>query len=152
MQLNPSLYEVPVPHTTRPAKLDEIDGKDYHFVARHIFEADVKQNRFIEQGEYEKYLFGTTRDAIQKVIENGKICILNLFPTVSDACLCRFFLPRIHFFFLIQKALKMLRSSDFMPFVIYIGPPNLSKLKELKQRCNESIKVINLKAAVEYFK
>jgi hypothetical protein len=28
-----------------------------------------------------------------------------------------------------------------MPFIIYIGPPNLSKLKELKVKLNESYKV-----------
>lgn len=33
-----------------------------------------------------------------------------------------------------------MRSSDLMPFIIYIGPPNLAKLKELKVKLNESYK------------
>jgi MAGUK p55 subfamily protein 5 len=82
MQSNPSLYEVAVPHTTRAPRRDEIDGKDYHFIARHIFEADIKQCRFIEHGEFEKNLYGTSSDAIKKVIDNGKICVLNLYPMV----------------------------------------------------------------------
>ena len=82
MQSNPSLYEVAVPHTTRPAKKDEVDGKDYHFLQRHIFEADIRAGRFIEHGEYEKNLYGTSSDAIRKVIDNSKICVLNLYPQV----------------------------------------------------------------------
>lgn len=119
MQSNPSLYEVAVPHTTRPPRKDEVDGKDYHFLPRHIFEADIKQGRFIEHGEFEKNLYGTSTEAIKKVIENSKICVLNLYP----------------------QALKVLRGSDLMPYVIYIGPPSLAKIKELKTSLNESFKV-----------
>jgi MAGUK p55 subfamily protein 5 len=122
MQSNPGLFEVAVPHTTRTPRKDEIDGKDYHFLPRHIFEADIKQGRFIEHGEYEKNLYGTSREAIRKVIENSKICVLNLYP----------------------QALKSLRSSDLMPYVIYIGPPNLAKLKELKNSLNEAYRVSSL--------
>lgn len=124
MQSNPSLFEVAVPHTTRLPRRDEIDGKDYHFLPRHIFEADIKQGRFIEYGEYEKNLYGTSSEAIRKVIENSKICVLNLYP----------------------QALKTLRNSDLMPYVIYVGPPNLNKLKELKNKLNEPYRVrINYK-------
>lgn len=40
-----------------------------------------------------------------------------------------------------KKALKTLRNSDLMPYVIYVGPPSLNKLKELKMKMNEHIKV-----------
>ena len=83
LQSNPSLFEVAIPHTSRPRRKDEIDGKDYHFLPRHIFEADIKQGRFIEYGEYEKHLYGTSYEAIKKVMENSKICILNLYPQVN---------------------------------------------------------------------
>ncbi len=119
MQSNPFLFEVAVPHTTRQARRDEIDGKDYHFLPRHIFEADIKQARFIEHGEYEKNLYGTSYEAIKKVIDNSRICVLNLYP----------------------QALKTLRNTDLMPYIIYVGPPNLAKLKELKVKLNESYRV-----------
>lgn len=83
MQSNPSLFEVAVPHTTRLARRDEVDGKDYHFLPRHVFEADIKQGRFIEYGEYERNLYGTSYEAIRRVIDNSKICVLNLYPQVS---------------------------------------------------------------------
>ena len=86
MQLNPSMFEVAVPHTTRPPRRNEIDGKDYHFLPRHIFEADIKQARFVEHGEYEKNFYGTSYEAIKKVIDNAKICVLNLYPQVIYYC------------------------------------------------------------------
>jgi MAGUK p55 subfamily protein 5 len=36
--------------------------------------------------------------------------------------------------------LKELRSLDLMPYVVYLGPPNLAKFKESKQRINEHYK------------
>ena len=143
MQSNPLLFEAATPHTTRPMRKDEFDGKEYHFIPRHIFEAvsgfrsyfcfkkiflnkfniiflkDIKQGRFIEYGEYEKNLYGTSRESIKKVIQNSKVCVLNLYP----------------------QALKALHATDLMPYVIYIGPPNLTKLKELKQKSEETFKV-----------
>lgn len=104
-----------MPHTTRAPRRDEIDGKDYHFLPRHIFEADIKQGRFIEHGEYEKNLYGTSREAIRKVVANERVCVLNLYP----------------------QALKALHESDLMPYVVYVGPPSLAKLKELKAKLGE---------------
>lgn len=68
--------------TSRPKDDHEIDGKDYHFVPRAIFEADIMANKFVEHGEYEKNLYGTSLNAIRQVINQGKICILNLHPEV----------------------------------------------------------------------
>lgn len=90
MQSNPSLFEVAVPHTTRAPRRDEVDGKDYHFLPRHIFEADIKQGRFIEYGEYERNLYGTSHEAIRRVIDNSKICVLNLYPQVKNTRIIEF--------------------------------------------------------------
>ena len=60
----------------------EVDGTDYYFVPRAIFEADIMSNKFVEHGEYEKNLYGTSLDSIRQVINAGKICILNLHAEV----------------------------------------------------------------------
>lgn len=127
MQSYPSMFEVAVPHTTRPARKEEINGKDYHFLPKHIFEVDIKQGRFIEHGEFEKNLYGTSYESIRKVIENNKICVLNLYP----------------------QALRALKCSDLIPYVIYIGPPSLNKLRELKARMNENFKDTDLLDIIE---
>ncbi len=62
-------------------------GRDYHFVPRSIFEADISAQKFVEYGEFEKNLYGTSVEAIRYVVNAGKICILNLHPQVTTAFL-----------------------------------------------------------------
>lgn len=70
--------------TSRPRREDEIDGNDYYFTARHVFEADIRANKFVEHGQYQKDYYGTSLDAIKSVVVSGKICVLNLHPQVSE--------------------------------------------------------------------
>lgn len=50
-----------VPHTTRPPRDDEVDGRDYHFVAtREQMERDIENHLFIEAGQYRDNLYGTS--------------------------------------------------------------------------------------------
>ncbi|CAF1690846.1 unnamed protein product, partial [Adineta ricciae] len=70
-----SLIDVAVPHTTRAKKDDEIDGRDYHFVTRSQFEKDISNDLFVEHGEYEKNLYGTSKSAIEMCCQTlNKIC------------------------------------------------------------------------------
>ena len=66
-----------------PGEEPEINGKDYHFVSRAAFEADIMSNKFIESGEFEKNLYGTSVEAVKQVINMGKICVLNTDPEVN---------------------------------------------------------------------
>jgi MAGUK p55 subfamily protein 5 len=60
-----------------------VPGRDYHFVSSADFKGDIDNNKFIEHGEFEKNLYGTSLNAVRQVINQGKICILNLHPEVS---------------------------------------------------------------------
>jgi len=60
----------------------EVNGREYHFVSKHEFEADVAEGRFVEYGEHEKQLFGTSMDSIRQVVNSGKVCVLNFHPQV----------------------------------------------------------------------
>ena len=76
------------PDTSRAQKApsqgedSELDGKDYHFVSREKFQNDIHGNKFIEYGEYERNLYGTSVDSVKEVINSGKICVLNVEPEV----------------------------------------------------------------------
>ena len=74
------------PHsdTSRQRKDAEVDGQDYHFVPRHVFESDILGHKFVEYGEYEKNLYGTSLESIRSVVNSGKICVLNLHPQVRE--------------------------------------------------------------------
>jgi MAGUK p55 subfamily protein 5 len=96
-----------------------VDGQDYHFITRAQFEADILSRKFVEHGEYERAYYGTSLDAIRSVVNAGKICVLNLHP----------------------QSLKILRSSDLKPYVVFVAPPSLEKLRQKKIRNGEAFKV-----------
>ena len=60
----------------------ETNGVEYHFVSKQAFEAAVANGQFVEYGEHEKHLFGTSMEAIQDVVNSGKVCVLNFHPKV----------------------------------------------------------------------
>lgn len=120
-------FAAAIPHTSRSRKEGEVDGQDYHFITRAQFEADILSRKFVEHGEYEKAYYGTSLDAIRSVVNSGKICVLNLHP----------------------QSLKILRSSDLKPYVVFVAPPSLEKLRQKKIRCGEAFKEDELKDIIE---
>jgi MAGUK p55 subfamily protein 5 len=85
---------------------EELDGADYHFISRIQFEQDILARKFVEHGEYEKAYYGTSLGAIRSVVNSEKICVLNLHP----------------------QSLKILKSSDLMPYVVFVAPPSLQQV------------------------
>jgi len=116
-----------IPHTSRTKKDSEINSQDYHFISRAQFEADIVNRKFVEHGEYEKAYYGTTVDAIRAVVNAGKFCVLNLHP----------------------QSLKILKDSDLMPFVVFVAPPSLDKLRAKKRDKGETFKDDDLKEIIE---
>uniref|UniRef100_A0A2K5JGS2 Discs large MAGUK scaffold protein 4 n=1 Tax=Colobus angolensis palliatus TaxID=336983 RepID=A0A2K5JGS2_COLAP len=63
-----------VPHTTRPKREYEIDGRDYHFVSsREKMEKDIQAHKFIEAGQYNSHLYGTSVQSVREVAEQGQV-------------------------------------------------------------------------------
>ncbi|XP_060530675.1 protein PALS1 isoform X2 [Cylas formicarius] len=124
---NSERFAAAVPHTSRARKENEVDGQDYHFITRAQFEADILSRKFVEHGEYEKAYYGTSLDAIRSVVNSGKICLLNLHP----------------------QSLKILRTSDLKPYVVFVAPPNLENMKIKKDRLGETYKEEDLVDIIE---
>merc|ERR1712061_29857 len=122
-------FAAAIPHTSRPERADEIDGQDYHFISRLQFEQDIVARKIVEHGEYEKAYYGTSLEAIRNVVFSEKICVLNLHP----------------------QCLKMLKSSPLMPYVVFVAPPSLDKLRKWKmsQDGNDSMNDEQLKDIIE---
>jgi len=97
--------------TSRPKKDTEINSKDE--------EAEIGNRRFVEYGKYEKSYYGTTLNAIWDVVNAGKYCVLNLHP----------------------ESLKILKDSDLMPFVVFVAPTSLEKLRAKRKEKGEAVKV-----------
>lgn len=59
--------------TTRSRREYEVDGRDYHFVAsREQMERDIQNHLFIEAGQYNDNLYGTSVASVREVAE--KVC------------------------------------------------------------------------------
>ncbi|XP_044014552.1 MAGUK p55 subfamily member 7 isoform X4 [Aphidius gifuensis] len=110
MATDPNKFKTPVPYTSRPPRPGEIDGKEYHFVTREKIDEDIEAGKFIEYGEYKGNLYGTSGESVNSLIDSGFVCILN---------------PH-------YQALKMLRTPQSKPYVIYIKPPRFEILKETR--------------------
>lgn len=103
--------------TTRAPRGNEENGKDYFFLSTEEFEQRINTDGFLEWAKvYDRY-YGTPRDFVEEVIDDGKACILEI-----D----------------VQGALKI-RDSFPEAVLIFILPPSLSELyRRLKDRGTES--------------
>lgn len=60
--------------TTRPKRDYEVDGRDYHFViSREQMEKDIQEHKFIEAGQYNDNLYGTSVQSVRFVAE--RVCL-----------------------------------------------------------------------------
>lgn len=105
-----------VPHTTRPRRDYEVDGRDYHFMAsREVMEQEIQEHKFIEAGQYNNHLYGTSIQSVKEVADKGKHCILD----VSG------------------NAIKRLQLAGLHPIAVFIRPRNVDNILEMNKRFNE---------------
>ncbi|XP_028283153.1 discs large homolog 1-like protein isoform X11 [Parambassis ranga] len=105
-----------VPHTTRPKRDYEVDGRDYHFVvSREQMEKDIQDHKFIEAGQYNNHLYGTSVQSVREVAEKGKHCILD----VSG------------------NAIKRLQLAQLHPIAIFIKPKSVENIMEMNKRLTD---------------
>ncbi|XP_015741543.1 MAGUK p55 subfamily member 2 isoform X1 [Coturnix japonica] len=109
-------YGTTIPYTSRKPKDSEKDGHGYHFVSRSEMEADIKAGHYLEHGEYEGNLYGTKIDSIRAVVNAGKMCILDVNP----------------------QAVKVLRTAEFVPYVVFIEAPSTETLRAMNRAALES--------------
>ncbi|XP_029875414.1 peripheral plasma membrane protein CASK isoform X18 [Aquila chrysaetos chrysaetos] len=113
---HPDRFAYPIPHTTRPPKKDEENGKNYYFVSHDQMMQDISNNEYLEYGSHEDAMYGTKLETIRKIHEQGLIAILDVEP----------------------QALKVLRTAEFAPFVVFIAAPTITPgINELPKWCRK---------------
>ncbi|XP_049341111.1 peripheral plasma membrane protein CASK isoform X3 [Astyanax mexicanus] len=101
---HPDRFAYPIPHTTRPPKKEEENGKNYYFVSHDQMMQDIANNDYLEYGSHEDAMYGTRLETIRKIHEQGLISILDVEP----------------------QALKVLRTAEFAPYVVFIAAPTIT--------------------------
>jgi len=73
-----SKLAVSVSHTTRKPRGQEVDGREYHFIAEPEFRAKIAHGDFFEHAEVHGNLYGTSRKAIEERLQHGQDIVLEI--------------------------------------------------------------------------
>ena len=119
--------EFSISATTRQARGDEQNGKDYHFISKEEFLHRIAKKQFVEFEEvYSGTFYGTLRTEIDRIWEKGKTVIFDI-----D----------------VEGGLHLKRKYDGQALAIFVQPPSLEVLIErLTSRGTDTIEKLNERA------
>jgi len=132
----PDNFGFSVSHTTRSPRPGESDGVQYHFTTKDQMLKEIEDNKFVEYANVHGNLYGTSKKAVEHVISQGKICILDI-----DVQGC-----------------EKVKKSSLKARYTFIAPPSMEELeKRLRGRATETEETIqkrifNAKGEMEYMK
>ncbi|MBD7907185.1 guanylate kinase [Sporosarcina gallistercoris] len=119
-------YEYSISMTTRQPREGEVDGVDYFFRTREVFEALIEEGKLLEHAEYVGNYYGTPLDYVNETLDSGRDVFLEI--EVVGAAQVREKMPDGLF--------------------IFLAPPSLSHLEQrLVGRGTEVLEVIASRVA-----
>ncbi|TNN86845.1 erythrocyte membrane protein [Liparis tanakae] len=95
-------------NTTRPQRKEEENGQEYYFISNEAMTKCISGNELLEYGSFQGNMFGTKTETIQEIHEQEKIALLDIEP----------------------QTLKVLRTADSAPLVVFIAPTNTAAQTE----------------------
>ena len=115
-------YYFSISTTTREPRTGELDGRDYFFVSREVFEEDIKAGNFLEHAQVHGNYYGTSLKPVREALEANKLVIFDI---------------DVQGHRLVRAKLNDITTS------VFITPPTLSELeKRLRLRCTDDEEVI----------
>ncbi|XP_010774332.1 guanylate kinase-like [Notothenia coriiceps] len=106
MKEHEGIFGFSVSHTTRNPRPGEENGKDYHYTTREVMQEGIDNGDFIENAEFSGNLYGTSKAAIQDVIDKNLMCILDV-----DI-----------------QGVRRIKETELNPIYISIQPPSMDVL------------------------
>ena len=114
--------------TTRGMRPGEVNGREYCFVSREEFDQNIKNDNLLEWAEFVGNRYGTPRDKVEQMRNEGKNVMLEIEVNGTAQVL-----NKVH---------------DDGVISIFIAPPSLEELeKRLRGRGTESDEVIKSRVA-----
>ncbi|MEP4194920.1 MAG: guanylate kinase [Aliishimia sp.] len=110
--------------TTRPARVGEVEGQDYHFVAEQEFRQLVQENEMLEHAHVFGNFYGSPRGPVQDAIEAGQDVLFDI-----D-----------------WQGAQQIANSSLAPHVlsIFLLPPSITELhRRLVNRASDSPEVVS---------
>jgi guanylate kinase len=119
--------ELSVSATTREPREGEVDGHDYHFLAREEFDERIEAGDFLEFATYSDNRYGTLRSEVQRRLAAGKSVVLEI--EVQGA--------------------RQVRAAMRESVQVFIAPPEPALLrKRLERRGTDSAEAIDMRLEV----
>ncbi len=119
--------ELSVSATTREPRGGEVDGRDYHFLAREEFDRRVEREDFLEFATYSGNRYGTLRSEVRRQLEAGHSVVLEI--EVQGA--------------------RQVRAAMRESIQVFIAPPDPAVLRErLEARASDSAEAIDARLEV----
>ena len=94
IEKNPELH-FSVSFTTRPARANEVDGRDYRFVSEESFFDRVTSNDLLEYANVHGYYYGTSKKYVESQLTKSNILLdidvqgaLNVKKVMPDSAVC----------------------------------------------------------------
>ncbi|XP_039442677.1 uncharacterized protein LOC120423073 isoform X1 [Culex pipiens pallens] len=114
----PDTFGFSVSHTTRKPRPGEENAVHYHFVSVEEMQAAIENGEFIETAVFSGNMYGTSKQAVENVQHQGKVCVLDIEI----------------------EGVKQVRNSDRLnPLLVFINPPSVAELeRRLRGRQTET--------------
>ncbi len=60
----------------------EVDGETCWFVSQKRMLEGLEENEFLDVGQHDNYIFGTTIESIRTIMSENRLCVLDVRPEV----------------------------------------------------------------------
>ena len=101
--------------TTRPPRGNEVEGRDYYFLARNDFEDRIARGEFLEHAQVHGHYYGTLRKTVEELLAAGRDVLLNI-DVQGAAIVCK----------LAKADLRLSR----LLLSVFLMPPSLQLLEQ----------------------
>lgn len=114
--------------TTRNPRPGEVNGREYYFVSKEEFQKNIDNGNLLEWAEFVGNRYGTPRDKVEKMRDEGKNVLLEIDVKGTS------------------QVLSKLDPNDVVS--VFIAPPSIEELRNrLRGRSTETEEVINNRVA-----
>jgi guanylate kinase len=97
-----------VTNTTRPKRVEEVEGVDYHFVTKEQFGEMEGRSEFLERAVVYGYDYGNSRREVKEALARGQDVIMRI--DVQGAATIKRLVPDAVFIFLLPPSIEKLEA------------------------------------------
>ncbi|KAK0079916.1 hypothetical protein PV325_000637 [Microctonus aethiopoides] len=123
----PNTFGFSISHTTRAPRPGEEHGKHYYFTTKEKMQDGISKGEFIETATFNNNMYGTSKQAVENVMNSGRMCVLDIEI----------------------EGVKQIKRTTLDPLLVFIKPPSIQQLeKRLKARNTETQESLRRRLAI----